>query len=161
MIPEVYNRQRNKTFFFGSMEWQRISRGSTATGTVPTAAMLTGTFSGQKTLKDPNNNGTAFPENVIPASRIAPNGAAYAALHPLPTQSGTGVNFIANPWSTSNLRQELIRADHQLTVKNLLTFRGSANYYEYVQPGNVLGYNTSYRHSRLYTFGTTLNAETS
>src|SRR5205807_753826 len=52
---------------------------------------------------------------------------------------------------------ELIRVDHQLTAKNLLTFRGSDNSYVYIQPGNALGYDTSYRHSTLYTFGVSLN----
>jgi hypothetical protein len=157
-IPKVYNRERNKTFFFGAMEWQRISRGSTTTATIPTPAMRSGNFGGLKALKDPDNNGAPFPGNIIPAAHIDPNGAAYAALYPLPTLPGNAVNFVANPWSASNLRQELIRVDHQLTGKNLLTFRGSHNYYEYIQPGNALGYDTSFRHSTLYTYGVTVNS---
>jgi hypothetical protein len=155
-IPKVYNPQRNKTFFFAGMEWQRSSRGSTSTATVPTPAMRMGDYSDvNKIIKDPNT-GSPFPGNIIPASRIDPNAAAYAALYPLPNRPGTGVNFVSNPWTTSNLRQELIRVDHQLTSKNLLSFRGDENYYVYIQPGNALGYAT-YRHSTLYTFGVTLN----
>jgi hypothetical protein len=155
-IPKVYNRQRNKTFFFGAMEWQRSSRGATSTATVPTPAMKTGDYSGlTKIIKDPNT-AAPFPGNIIPASRIDPNAAAYAALYPQPNRPGASVNFVSNPWTTSNLRQELIRVDHQLTAKNLLTFRGDENYYVYIQPGNAMGYDT-YRHSTLYTFGVSLN----
>lgn len=155
-IPKLYNRNKNKTFFFGAMEWQRISRGTTATATVPTAAMRTGDYSGlTKIIKDPLT-GEPFPGNIIPESRIDANAAAYAALYPLPNLPGTGVNYVSNPWTTSNLRQELIRVDHQLTAKNLLTFRGSDDYYVYIQPGNALGFDT-YRHSTLYTFGIALH----
>ena len=159
VVRSIFRRfttaNKNKTFFFGAMEWQRISRGTTATATVPTAAMRTGDYSG---LKDHQGSltGEPFPGNIIPESRIDANAAAYAALYPLPNLPGTGVNYVSNPWTTSNLRQELIRVDHQLTAKNLLTFRGSDDYYVYIQPGNALGYDT-YRHSTLYTFGIALH----
>jgi hypothetical protein len=44
-IPGLYNKDRNKTFFFYSQEWRRIITYNTFTsGQLPTAGMLQGTF---------------------------------------------------------------------------------------------------------------------
>jgi len=156
IIPKVYNRQRKKTYFFGSEEWQRYSRGSTATASLPTLAERVGNYSGLKTIKDPATN-APFVGNIIPATRIGANAAAYASLYPAPTSAGTGLNYESNPWVTSNLRQDLLRVDHQLSDKHQLAFRGSHDYYEYINPSSALGYAT-FRHSTLYTFGATLTS---
>ena len=136
-IPKIYSRQRSKTYFFGAMSWQRISRGTTSTATIPTLAERTGNFSAlSSVIKDPTT-GQAFPGNIIPASRIDKNAAVYAALYPAPQNTSPSLNFASNPWLTSNLRQELIRIDHQLTPKNLITFRGDENNYVYINPGSA------------------------
>src|SRR5437016_12123723 len=44
-IPKVFNRNRNKLFFFYAEEWIRRREGQTNTGTVPTLAMRNGDLS--------------------------------------------------------------------------------------------------------------------
>src|SRR6202453_2508913 len=48
-IPKVYNTAKNKTFFFWSEEWRKVSSPQTTNLTTPTAAQLAGVFSGQIT----------------------------------------------------------------------------------------------------------------
>ncbi len=103
-IPKIYNG-KNKTFFFGSVEWFKNRAGSGAfTTTVPTPEMYKGDFSkwvdstGKQqiiydpatTRANPNYNPNAaisesnprfirdpFPGNIIPANRISPLAQKY------------------------------------------------------------------------------------
>ena len=78
---------RNRTFFMASFEHLRDVQPEPATYTVPTEKMRRGDFSEFATqIYDPltatgtNRTRTPFPGNVIPAGRINPVAAAYAAL---------------------------------------------------------------------------------
>ena len=44
-IPGVYNKERNKTFFFWSQEFRKVINYASATSIVPTAEELQGRFS--------------------------------------------------------------------------------------------------------------------
>jgi hypothetical protein len=75
LVPKLYNG-RNKTFFFFSYQ-QQILRQAPAAGfiIVPPAALRAGDFSSllpKKPLKDPFNNGEAYPQNQIPQSEMNP-----------------------------------------------------------------------------------------
>jgi Carboxypeptidase regulatory-like domain/TonB-dependent Receptor Plug Domain/TonB dependent receptor len=95
---------KNKLFYFGSYEGDFISQGSAnSTVTVPTNAIKAGDFSASPApIYDPatgvyNAQGiptgrTAFPGNIIPASRINPASAKLVALVPSPNQ-----NFSSTP----------------------------------------------------------------
>ena len=91
-IPKVFNRNKNRLFFFLSQEFTRIKVPTTvSTANEPTAQERTGNFSDLKTslgalipVLDPLTE-TAFPGNQIPASRIDPTGQAILNLYPLPT----------------------------------------------------------------------------
>src|SRR5439155_26016078 len=74
--------QKNKLFFFAGEEWKKIRRFTTpALRTLPTRAMRHGDVSGITTvLRDPVT-GQPFPGNVIPASRITPDGRAIANVY--------------------------------------------------------------------------------
>ena len=74
--------QKNKLFFFVGEEWKKIRRFTTpALRTLPTRAMRNGDFSGISTvIKDPLT-GLPFAGNIIPASRITPDGRAIANLY--------------------------------------------------------------------------------
>jgi hypothetical protein len=52
VIPHVYNGH-DKTFFFASNQWYRISQGVTLTGAVLTDAQRQGNFNGSSTLANP------------------------------------------------------------------------------------------------------------
>src|SRR5262245_20408564 len=67
--------QKNKLFFLAGEEWKKIRRLTTpALRTLPTRAMRQGNFSALTTvIRDPLT-GQPFPGNIIPASRITPDG---------------------------------------------------------------------------------------
>lgn len=155
-IPKVYNRDRQRTFFFGSMEWQAIRRASPSTATVPLEAMKTGDF-GTRSIKDPLTNQN-FPNNVIPMSRIDPNALALAKIYPVANRPGSGSNYVIDRLQTIDYFSELIRVDHKLTDKHQLMFRGSRNHYQYNNPAGSFDPFRSARDSILYTWGVTLTS---
>ncbi len=128
-IPKVFNRNKNKLFFFWSQEYtgQYVSGGS-QTKYTPTALERQGNFS-----QSFNNNGsltpiidplvgTAFPGNIIPASRITPLGQAMLNFFPLPNIVGTGsqaniVNYFESASATHPRRNDVLRVDVNPTSK--------------------------------------------
>lgn len=94
--PLGHEASKEKLFFFWSQEWQRqLVPQSARNSRVPTAAELAGDFSntfdgnGVKIyIKDPTKTGNCtatdqtacFPGNIIPASRINPNGTKILNL---------------------------------------------------------------------------------
>jgi hypothetical protein len=135
-IPNVFNQQRDKLFFFWGEEWIRWRQYGTATATVPTQLMRHGDFSellnpsnpffsSARTVYDPLVN-QPFPNNVIPESRLSPNGTAMLGVYPLPTpgfQQGSAnfTDFRPNPRDT---RKDTIRVDYNLHSMHRLSFRG-------------------------------------
>jgi hypothetical protein len=91
-IPGKFNRDRSRLFFFFSQEFQRqlVNYGS-RTVRVPTALERSGDFSQTFDLngrlvpvRDPLNNQTQFPGNVLPASRLTAIGRNILNIFPAP-----------------------------------------------------------------------------
>lgn len=128
---------RDKFFFFGAQEWVNFFQVATNTATVPTEAMRRGDFSellnpnngffnGPRIIRDPLT-GEPFPNNVIPADRLSPNGIALLNLYPLPTpgfRQGTA-NLIQTSDNPQDQRKDNIRFDYRLNSNNQLTYRYS------------------------------------
>ncbi|HZR56508.1 MAG TPA: carboxypeptidase regulatory-like domain-containing protein [Terriglobales bacterium] len=127
-IPGVYNKDKQKTFFFWSQEWRRDRvPGQTFNVAVPSAAERTGDFSDQ--CPGPNCpviNGVVTPNlNTVPGFNANdPNVQALLALIPAPN-AGSGANsfYNASPIQPTNWREELIRVDHNISSKERVTFR--------------------------------------
>ena len=91
-IPGKFNSGRSKLFFFFSQEFQRqLVSAASKTVTVPTALERAGNFSQSYDVNgklipvyDPQNHQTAFPGNIIPASRFSSIGQSVLNLFPLP-----------------------------------------------------------------------------
>jgi hypothetical protein len=89
---------RNKAFFFVGWEGLKQLQSLRTQYTVPTAAEKRGDFTGLYTVYDPaslpvgsaSGTRTAFPNNIIPASRISPIGAAFLKFYPDPNYGTTG-----------------------------------------------------------------------
>ena len=97
-IPGKFNKNKDRLFFFVSEELQWIKLFSSTNYTVPTAAERTGDFSQTVdtngkviTIKDPSS-GSPFYNNVIPASRIDPNGQKLLSIFPLPNFTNRAVS---------------------------------------------------------------------
>jgi len=133
-IPNVYNTNKNKTFFFWSEEWRR-DRIPVATYNqpVPSIAERAGNFSDlcpNPTTGDSSdcpvqstgpNAGHPYPNNQIPAAVLAasaPYTAPLLAQIPLPNLGTPGAEFYnASPVGPTNWREELIKVDHNFSDK--------------------------------------------
>jgi hypothetical protein len=131
IIPGLYNG-RNRTFFFGGYEGQRQRNQQTSTATIPTAAEISGNFSGtlngagqavliydpQTTVRNPSGAYVRdpFPGNRIPAARIDPVAARLFTYYPQPNTPGTGPanlnNFIAAGAGAIDDDNFDVRVDH-------------------------------------------------
>jgi hypothetical protein len=137
--------KKDKTFFFVNYEGTRIRQAITKVATVPTEAMKSGDFSAllgseigtdalgrpiySGEIFDPSTTRTLasgavvrdpFPGNVIPASRISPQGAAILGLYPNPnTQIGSASGeYTASPGASDDLDQFTTRLDHSFNANN-------------------------------------------
>src|SRR5579864_1128826 len=142
-IPGVYNKSKEKTFFFWSQEWRRDRvPGQSFNVIVPTVAERGGNFSDLcpgpdcpvqapfLTNGQPNPNaGQPFPNNQIP---VDPSSAPLLGMIPLPT-SGSNL-FVAAPSQPTDWREELVRVDHNLNDRLRLTFRYVHDSWETVTP---------------------------
>jgi Carboxypeptidase regulatory-like domain len=141
-IPKVYNKERQKTFFFYNMEWRKLVQGGALNTTVPLTSEYGGNFGSSgvylplstqlsadqtarfnavgltpptPTASNPNPK-VAFPNNTIPASLLDPNAQSLlkAGIFPAPT---SGSKFVGGNNAPTNVREELVRIDHHFTDK--------------------------------------------
>jgi hypothetical protein len=140
-LGKLYNPDRKKTFFFYNMEWRRLVLGSVNNGQqVPLPTTYGGNF-GATTITVPSSTqvassvlakncngpgpgglpagivqGSPFPGNVIPSCMIDPNATALvtAGIFPAPTN---GNKFFGSANAPTNLKEEVVRIDHNFTPK--------------------------------------------
>src|SRR6266481_6440892 len=134
----LYNPDKKKTFFFYNMEWRRLVQGSINNGqqvplpstyggnlgapaiTVPSATQVA---AGVLAKNCPGGvlpagivQGAPFPGNTIPSCMIDANSTALlkAGIFPAPT---TGNKFFGSATTPTNLKEEIVRIDHNFTSK--------------------------------------------
>ncbi|MGA2328192.1 MAG: carboxypeptidase regulatory-like domain-containing protein [Bryobacteraceae bacterium] len=133
-LGHIYNKDRNKTFFFYNMEWRKMIQQGTVNTTVPDQAWYTGNLSSLTTqLHVPTaaqlnatelakwaaagyQPGAAITNNQIPASLINPNATALLQQGIFPA-ANSGHNYIGGVGVPTNLREELLRVDHRFSDK--------------------------------------------
>jgi len=148
-IPNHYNSDKKKTFFFWSEEWRREKNPSAVSPQdVPTDAERSGDFT----------------ELCAHAPLDCPTGPQVTNFHVTPTATGTALlALIPEPNSTSGnfpdgtpipavssivstpttWREELIRVDHNLSDNYRLTFRYIHDSWSTVVPNPLWGNGTS------------------
>ena len=145
-IPNHFNSDRNKLFFFWGEEWVKRRYDTTNTGTVPSVAMRSGDFSellnpansffGKvRVINDPTN-GAPFPGNIIPSNRISHNGQALLNIFPLPVagfQQGT-TNWIGTKSTHSDFRKDTFKFDYLITDKQHLSVRAGYDPWHFNAP---------------------------
>lgn len=121
-IPNHYNTDKSKTFFFWSEEWRRTKTPTATVATIPNPQLLTGNFNGIATL-----NPASAPAGCITGNQISPtcfsaNAKAYIAnvyskFTPdagcAATATGCALTSPLSP--INNTREELIRIDQKIT----------------------------------------------
>lgn len=166
--PFQYNRyganiggpiKRNKLFFFFNYEATRQGGPAQVLGTVPTDAQKSGDYSHTFDSKgeldvvyDPlttaaNGSGgyvrSAFPNDVIPASRFNNISQNVLKFYPEPNRPGQGAaninNFFMSGKSITNTDNYLARVDHYINEKNRIYGRyGFTPYKSYANlPGSA------------------------
>jgi len=162
-IPKVYDG-RNKTFFYATIEFERFG-GASATvwnPTVPLAPWRTGDFSGLlpgTAVKDPFNNSTPFPGNIIPMSRLNPVALTLQnQYYPMPNFGNTSVLQAGNyrtlsyyPLTTNPTGT--LRIDHRFSDKAWVYGRITKVYWDISgPPGNLptYGFQHRYRYDNVY-----------
>ena len=135
-LGKLYNKDRQKTFFFYNQEWRRQISGDQLNTTVPTSAELAGNFSNlSSALTVPTAsqvNGTlqnqltgaglslggTFPGNQIPVSLFNPNAVALlqAGIFPAGNSQG-GTQYVGGANQPVYLREEILRIDHRFNDK--------------------------------------------
>lgn len=127
-LPKVYNRDRNKTFFF--FTYTKDQRPASITGfpvnTVPTQAMKQGNFGGLAAIYDPATTaGTVrqpFANNVIPQSRFAKVSNNILSLIPNPTRAGVAANFDHVNTQVFDRYIYSLKVDHSFSERNRLSW---------------------------------------
>jgi hypothetical protein len=152
-IPKLAftNPLRRKFFWFVNEDWIRYRFADTEQQAVPTALMRQGNFSellGANPWYKPTvlyNPATCptlgaascvpYPNNVIPASQLSPNGLAILNAYPtatIPGISSNSLNWIAQAEHPINQRKEVINVDFLPNENHHIAFRRSdATYFEY------------------------------
>jgi len=140
-IPNHYNADKKKTFFFFSEEWRKEKNPATISPiNVPSDAERNGNFSDVCPGADCPNvaNPAAVP--------VTPVGQALLALIPHATPGFTLGGFPAFEQTVStptNWREELVRIDHNLTDNYRLTFRYIHDSWSTIVPNPLWGNGTS------------------
>lgn len=152
-IPGVWDKWRQKFFWFVAEEWTRYRFTDTQEQAVPTALMRQGNFSellgsnpwykGVTQIYDPATcpkPGAAscvpFAGNIIPANRLSRNGLAILNAYPAPVpgfQDGTN-NWIAQAAHPINQRKGTLNGDILPNDKNHIEFRRTDFSYLEYQP---------------------------
>ena len=146
-IPKLFNRNKEKLFFFWSQEYwpQRVSLPLTQL-TVPTELERQGDFSQSldlngrlRVIRDPTT-GQAFPDNRIPVSRINPNGQALLKFFPAANFFDRAIsagryNYVFQTENTTPQRTETLKLDYLVNAANIVTVNFTA--YSDVQEGAI------------------------
>ncbi|MFN9754768.1 MAG: TonB-dependent receptor plug domain-containing protein, partial [bacterium] len=126
-IPGLFNRNKDKFFFFIGTEWQnQLIANSLRNVTVPTALERTGNFSQSRegggsplVVRDPLNNNIQFPGNIIPQNRISADGRRILNFYPQPNAAGINPDFNYQTQVSHSFprREEMYRGDYNISDK--------------------------------------------
>ncbi len=154
---------RDKTFFFGDFQSNRIRQGLPILSQVPTADQRNGIFTGTP-IFDPSSTHVVnaatgqlarneFANDII--TTPDPIGQAILNLYPLPNGSYVGgYNYLANPVKTLNDNQFDVRIDHQFRAADHLFARFSWDDAQQFIPSGLPGFGAANAYASTQTFRT-------
>jgi hypothetical protein len=151
--PKMGEKWRERLFFYVAEDWIRYRATDTQTQAVPTALMRQGNFSellsanpwysGSHAIYDPTTCATLgaascvpFPGNIIPTTRLSPNGIGIISAYPAPTPGylvGTQ-NWVAQAAHPYNQRKDTLSIDILASDKQHISGRHSGAAYWEFQP---------------------------
>lgn len=126
-IPKEYNTAKNKTFFFWSEEWRKVSSPVTASVQPATANDLNGIFQGQITNAPPGcvNYNPLTNQSTINPGCYSKNSQVYLKnlYDKFPANTPNGL-YTFSYSQLNNTREDLVRLDYNISQK--LHFFGRA-----------------------------------
>ncbi|PWU03198.1 MAG: hypothetical protein C5B51_19340 [Terriglobia bacterium] len=148
---------RNRTFFFGDFQVNKIRQGLTILSTVPTLLQRQGIFTesfpgaAAATVYDPtslhvdpatgNQVRDPFPNNRIPTAKITPIGQAIANIYPAPLYTDRlAGNYLSNPVRTIDDYLWDLRLDHSLSDNDRFFGRFSRENAAQFSPSGLPGF---------------------
>ena len=147
-IPDRYNADKKKTFFFFSEEWRREKNPSTILQNVPSDLERSGNFS-VLCVHQPSDCPTG---SQVSGNKVVPSAVGTALLALIPHANttngvfadGSPIPAVSQTVSTpTTWREELVRIDHNLTNNYRLTFRYIHDSWQTVVPNPLWGNGTS------------------
>jgi hypothetical protein len=145
-IPGVYNKDKQKTFFFWSQEWRRERVPSGFNTVVPYSAERNGDFS--DVCPNPSSgsfadcptdprSGLPFDGSLGPLP-VDPVATALLPLIPVGTIDQPGASsYVTNTTLPTTWREELFRIDHNINEHNRATFRYIHDSWNTIEPGPI------------------------
>ncbi|MDP2996727.1 MAG: hypothetical protein Q8N47_04510, partial [Bryobacterales bacterium] len=139
-IPNRWNRNREKLFFFWGQEYWPTKSSATVSRTMPTELERSGDFSRSMDLnnkliviQDPGNNRQPFPGNIIPRDRIDSSGQALLKVFDAPNfldrNLSKGIyNYIATTPRDLPERTDTLKADYNFTSNHTVVGSYSGYY---------------------------------
>jgi len=147
-VPGKFNTGRDKLFFHFTIEyWPLRTSGAPVQLTVPTELERAGNFSQTLDLNnrlvavlDPFNNRAPFPGNVIPPSRVDPNGQALLKVFPGVNFTDRGIsagrfNYVFQAESNNPQRTQTLKLDYNFTPRDIVTFNWTYYFDNNTTPG--------------------------
>src|ERR1700675_4582056 len=144
-IPNHYNSEKKKTFFFWSQEWRREKNPSTITQDVPSDAergLVGGTQTGFGNFSDLCPGSDCPNAAVVNPTQVPISSGGLALMGLIPRANTTNGGFPAVTETVSpatTWREQLIRLDHNLTDNYRLTFRYIHDSWHTVVPNPLWG----------------------
>jgi hypothetical protein len=115
VIPKVFNKDRDKLFFFANTEFITRRGQNIDLSVVPTVAERAGDFNGSRLFPCPKDgpSGAPFANCTLPTSRLSQNGLGILNLYPLPNVIGQpSFNFRQVSPSMEDVRTSTFRVDY-------------------------------------------------
>jgi len=154
-IPNHYNTDKKKTFFFWSQEWRREKNPSSILQNVPSDAERGGDFSDLCPGPDCPNVANPAAVPIDPTAQVLLNLIPHANT----TQGGFPAvsQIISTP---TTWREELVRLDHNITNNYRLTFRYIHDSWQTETPNPLWGAGASFQdiHTKFVGPGTSFVA---
>src|SRR6266852_5590723 len=139
-IPNHYNSDKKKTFFFWSQEWRREKTSTTILQNVPSDAERGGDFSDLCPGLDCPTGSQVVGNKVVPSAV----GTALLAIIPKANTTNGGFPAVSQTISSpTTWREQLIRVDHNLSDNYRLTFRYIHDSWQTVVPNPLWGNTTA------------------
>ena len=140
-IPNHYNKDRNKTFFFVSEEFRRVITYATGTATVPTAAQAAGNFTTPVCVAYTGSTCNQTATNISAFNPVAKQYLQDIYSHiALPTGTNTLVSLFRNVY---NFEQELYKIDHNFGPKLQVSARFLRDQIPTVEPQGLFSLGSS------------------